>query len=404
MKLKIALAVAATLAVGSAFAAEPQESSAQAKVGAMTGRVVEAIKTGSLAPLTGGTVKKGDTVSTNLATVQPPLAQQRPALVQNGRAADAKPAPKENEGQNAPRAEGEAYPQVPARWLRPQSKPDNQKTAVERLKQAAQSAPPPQREFDKVKINTNAVIAMKPGANVLIPISKEHPNRIITPFTNPQVISTTLQGGRRGECGEVCVRDGIIYVTTDTLSTAFITDKGHEDIAFSITMVPQPIPPREVRFTLPDSTMEDLQRTRITGGAAQAQAWEVTQPYVETLKKSMRAVALGEVPDGYTLRSVRAKDRLPDCRHAGLDIDFTNGQVLEGYNLMIYVGVMTNKSSTPVEFRNQACGSWRNAAVTSWPLTLLRPGQQTEIYIAVKKGEEIPADRIRKPLIRREFN
>jgi len=396
-RLKIALAVAATFAIGSACAAE-QPGGAQAKVGEMTGKVVDAIKTGSLEPL-----KNKDTVNTSLvdnraqanAAPKAKPAPDKPAPAQRPQTARNEP--------KAQHAEGESYPEVPARWLRPQSRQDEQRAAAERLKQAAMSAPP-SYDFDKVKINTSSVIAMKPGANVLIPISKEHPNRIITPFTNPQVISTTLQGGRRGECGEVCVRDGIVYITTDTLSTAFITEKGHEDIAFSVTFVPQPVPPREVRFTLPDTTMEDLQRARIKGGAAQAQAWEVTQPYVETIKRSMRAVALGEVPDGYTLRSVRYKDKVPECRHQGLDIDFSNGQVLDGYNLQIFVGVMTNKSKSPVEFRNQACGSWRNAAITSWPLTLLRPGQQTEIYIAVKKGEEIPNDRIRKPLIRREFN
>ena len=35
-------------------------------------------------------------------------------------------------------------------------------------------------------------------------------------------------------------------ITTDTTApvTAFITEKGHEDIAFSVTMMPQAMPPR----------------------------------------------------------------------------------------------------------------------------------------------------------------
>ena len=77
---------------------------------------------------------------------------------------------------------------------------------------------------------------------------------------------------------------------------------------------------------------------------------------------------------------------------------------MEGYNLNIYAGVITNTADTPVEFRNQNCGSWKNAAVTSWPLTLLRPGQQTEIYIAVKHEDEVAPETVRKPLINREFN
>lgn len=317
------------------------------------------------------------------------------------------------------------------------------------------------REFSKVSINLGRVIAMKPGDNVFIPISREHPNRLLTPFSNPQIISTTLKGGNGGKkdnskaaksgesgesshisssagCGEVCVRNGVIYVTTDSTSavTAFITETGHEEIAFSVTMVPQAIPPREVRFTLPDEVVEEMRsrrnKARVGAGAGagagrlgnhsmtmtRAQAWEVSHPYVETLKNAMRSVALGQVPDGYTLRNVRSAGKggkagtnssnssnyLPRCTHPGLSIDFTNGQVMEGFNLDIYAGVITNISDRPVEFRNQNCGSWRNAAVTSWPLTLLKPGQKTEIYIAVKREEEVPPDTVRQPLIEREFN
>lgn len=309
----------------------------------------------------------------------------------------------------------ETFPDVPARYMRPDATPAQQQAAAKNLKKAADKTAAKEaqesavtHEYGKVSINTGNVIAMKPGDNVFIPISREHPNRLLTPFTNPNVISTSLSGGRKkGECGEVCVRDGVIYITTDspTAVTAFVTEKGHEDIAFSVTMVPQAIPPREVRFTLPEPIMDELRRNRGKGGSMQrAQVWETTQPYVETLKLSLRAVALGQVPDGYTLRNVRTTDRVPTCSHPGLNIDFTHGQVMEGFNLNIYAGVITNIANKPVEFRNQNCGNWQNAAVTSWPLTVLRPGQQTEIYIAVKQEEEVAPESVRRPLIRREYN
>lgn len=299
------------------------------------------------------------------------------------------------------------FPEVPAQYVRGDANEHQQRKAVAGLKKAAEKAAviPEAVHYDQVKINTRRVINISPGENVFIPISREHPNRLLTPFQNPQVVSTTLQGGKKGECGEVCVRDGVIYITTDNPNavTAFITEKGHEDIAFSVTMVPQAVPPREVRFELPASVVEQLRWER--GKSRQgAEAWETSQPYVETLKQAMRAVALGQVPDGYTLRKTRSSDRLPKCNHPGLDISFVNGQVLEGYNLNLFVGVISNVSDRPVEFRNQRCGSWRNAAITSWPLTVLRPNQQTEIYIAVKRDEDIPAESIRKPLIKREYN
>lgn len=303
------------------------------------------------------------------------------------------------------------YPAVPAKYLRSDANPDEAKAAVDQLKKNAAAEERFMRAtagVGQVKINTDHEIAIKPGENVFIPISREHPNRILTPFKNPQIVSTSLLvSKKKGECGEACVRDGVIYITTDSPSavTAFITEKGHEDIAFSITMVPQAIPPREVRFTLPPDVTEKVQSRRLTDAdVKKAEAWETSQPYVETIREALRGVALGQVPSGYALRKIRVSDPVPACSHPGLTFKWTDGQLLEGYNLNIYVGVMKNEAATPVEFRNQNCGGWRTAAVTSWPLTVLQPGQQTEIYVVVKREDEVPADLVRKPLIPREYN
>lgn len=310
----------------------------------------------------------------------------------------------------------EEYPAVPAKYLRPDANQDEAGKAVKQLKDNVAAQDQAERERRKpesvpvgqVKINTNSVIAMKPGENVFIPISREHPNRLLTPFRNPSIVSTSLFAGKKkGECGEACVRDGVIYITTDSPSavTAFITEKGHEDIAFSITMVPQAIPPREVRFTLPPEIEERLKSRSGTAGAGKkAQAWEQSQPYVETIRMALRSVALGQIPQGYSLRKMKANDPTPTCKHPGLEFRWEGGQVLEGYNLDILVGVIENVADTPVEFRNQNCGGWRTAAVTSWPLTVLEPGQETEIYVVVKRQDDVPEDMVRKPLISREYN
>lgn len=315
-----------------------------------------------------------------------------------------------------PKAE-EEYPAVPAKYLRPDADPAQKQKAVEQMKKnveaqdkaAAEERRKPATPVGQVHINTNATIAMRPGENVFIPISREHPNRILTPFKNPQIVSTSLfTSKKKGECGEACVRDGVIYITTDSPSavTAFITEKGHEDIAFSVTMVPQAIPPREVRFTLPSEIVERLnsRRGNAVSNARKAQAWEQSQPYVETIRQALRSVALGQVPNGYNMRKMRVTDPTPTCKHLGLDFDWSNGQLLEGYNLDIYVGVVKNVADSPVEFRNQNCGGWRTAAVTSWPLTVLEPGQESEVYVVVKRQEDIPDEMVRKPLISREYN
>lgn len=313
------------------------------------------------------------------------------------------------------KGEIENIPAVPVRVLRPDAA-EPQKQKVDPFTRAVPASP------DRIgrsgnsngddgpgyRMNENHVIRMQPGENVFIPIAVNHPNRILTPFRNPQVVSTTLtSGSKSGECGEICVRDSVVYISTDKTYpvTAFITEAGREDIALSVTMMPRQVPPREVKLTVPDEVMETLRLGgSSSGGSRQAAAWEASQPYVETLRTAFRTVALGNVPQGYALRKVKSRDALPVCNHPGLEFDFANGQIVEGHNLSIHVGVMKNVADTPVEFREQRCGGWRIAAVTSWPLKVLKPGQATEVYVAVKREEEKPASAVRKPLISREYN
>ena len=70
-------------------------------------------------------------------------------------------------------------------------------------------------------VNNSTRLLMRPGVNQMIPIAMYHPNRIVTPFKHPQVISTTLSGGtKENECGEVCVRGNVVYISTCLLYTS----------------------------------------------------------------------------------------------------------------------------------------------------------------------------------------
>lgn len=258
-------------------------------------------------------------------------------------------------------------------------------------------------------INRSGTVLVLPGQNTVIPIARNQPNRILTPFKSPQVLSTDLTGGKGDDCGEACVRGRVVYISTDQTKpvTAFITEKNREDIAISVTMIPERIAPRQVELKLPEETMRALASNSssgmVMGDSDAAQAWEAGQPYVTMLRDTFREVALGNVPQGYTLRSVSRKDQLPRCIQDGLAINFKDGQVLEGHNINVYVGTIENVSDEAIEFIEQECGDWNTAAVTSYPLKVLRPKQVTEVYVAVKREQERPSGTVRKPLIKREF-
>lgn len=259
-----------------------------------------------------------------------------------------------------------------------------------------------------VSVNRSGLVSIRPGYNQAIPIALGQPNRLVTPFANPQVISTVLSGGRGKDCGEVCIRDSVVYITTNRTYpvTAFITEKGREDLAMSITMIPEAIPPREVTLTLPEEFMSKLRtqgKSSTKPDYAKAQAWETDQPYITSIKKTFRKLALGEVPSGYGLRAIGNREATPICRQDGLKFAFHPGQILEGSNMDFYVGVVKNVSNKPVEFLEQHCGGWRIAAVTSYPQKLLEPGQSTEVYIAVKHPDDISEESVRTPLIKRNL-
>lgn len=228
----------------------------------------------------------------------------------------------------------------------------------------------------------DTVLTMEPGVNQIIPIAVGHPNRIVTPFSSPEVLSTSLTGGSDGECGEICIKDNVVYVATDQDQqpvTMFITEKGSQARALSLTMIPRKVPPREVFLKLDgDSLAQGLHSN------PQAERWEKNTPYIETLRTVFRKMALGEIPQGYTLNSVPDSMMPPHCDHPGMNVSFKSGQVLMGHSLRIFVGIAENTSGAPAEFQEATCGGWDVAAVTTWPLKVLEPGQKTEVFVAKK--------------------
>lgn len=215
-------------------------------------------------------------------------------------------------------------------------------------------------------------IIVKPGVNEIIEVAVNHFNRIVTPFERPSV--------KKSEGVTVQATDNVIYVGTSQESpvTLFITEKGDESQALSLTLIPRKVPPREVRLTLESSSSGSVSTKK-------AEKWEKNQPYVATLEKLFRTLALGELPPGYSLEKV-PRGELPKCRQAGLTFNFETGQTAMGHNLLVHIGVATNTSPEPIEFVENQCGDWDVAAVSAYPKNVLQPGERTEIYVAQKRN------------------
>lgn len=246
-------------------------------------------------------------------------------------------------------------------------------------------------------VNSEPTLTMKPGVNQIIPIATGHPNRVVTPFSTPEVVSTSLTGmGPNGECGEICIKENVVYVATDKSHpvTMFITEKGSEAQALSVTMVPRRIPPREVFLKIQDG----LESTYFSGNS-KAEAWEKSQPYIEAIRSVFRSAALGEIPRSYSIGKVPKSANLPSCQAPGISVDFASGQLMSGHNINVFVGVATNNSSRPIEIKEAWCGGWDVAAVAMWPRNVLGPGQKTEVFVAKKQDRKKPAASKRPSLL-----
>ena len=87
-------------------------------------------------------------------------------------------------------------------------------------------------------------IRVAPGTTAIVEVAIDHLNRIVTPFSAPQV--------RTVSPATTQVDGNAVYVATaneDPVSL-FITEKGDTATAISLTLAPRHIPPREVRLVL----------------------------------------------------------------------------------------------------------------------------------------------------------
>jgi conjugal transfer pilus assembly protein TraK len=238
--------------------------------------------------------------------------------------------------------------------------------------------PLPQQAATSVAPQT---LQVKPGINELMPIAVGHLNRLVTPFDNP-VVTTTSQA-------TTSTKGRIVYVATadETPVTLYITPGDNQDIALSLTLIPKRIPAREIHLSLDQETYKRLtqwqQRTKDSSGQPANQE----QDYITTLKQLFRDLGLQKTPAGFSLRDPSQTEQI-QCHQDRVRI--RTGQLLEGQELLIFVGVARNTGVIPIEFDERACAATQDEvlAVAAWPKVVLRPGESTELYVAVRRKNE----------------
>lgn len=254
---------------------------------------------------------------------------------------------------------GEEIPAVPATIM----------AAIDKINRGKRN---PKRGSGLATVRESEQVEVRPGENVILPVSEGHLNRLVTPFEHP-VVHTTSKS-------KTVVEGSVIYVSLvpdDGPMTMFVTEEGEQDPAISLTLKPEAIPPREIRLTLSGGGT----RAAMSPGGKAAK-WEQSQPYVEAIEKILLSTARGQVPQGYNLRHPLNYDPAPRSRGV---LKVEPRQVLEGHNFLVVVSILTNISSDSVLVDEALFYRPGVRAVAVWPQVRLRSKEKTELYVVYQR-------------------
>lgn len=238
---------------------------------------------------------------------------------------------------------------------------------------------------------SSVLLSMTPGENLVIPVAINHPNRILTPFDNAKVFTTRAD--------EVKTEGGVVYVVPAKTGplTMFITERdGDQTISLSLTLMPSPIPPREVKLLF--NGIAGQHSNIINGNKKQARKFERKNSHFERINSVMIALAKQEIPTGYSLRRPDQNDPSIICDLPGTVIK--TGQVLEGYSLTAMVSVISNTTNQPIQIRESSCWQQGVLGVSMWPpVEFLQPGGSAELYVLFDKTQEVETNKKVRPAL-----
>ncbi|EPJ3803454.1 TraK domain-containing protein [Morganella morganii] len=239
-------------------------------------------------------------------------------------------------------------------------------------------------------------LIVEPGVNTLIPISIGQLNRIVTPFERPTVQRLQLSDVK------VSVQGNVIYVSTSSTNPValYISEKGDESVALSLSLVPQKIAPVQASLMLSRKVGNNPAATGYTqnvmygGNETKARKWEQKDNYVETIRNILRAVALGDIPPGYAMGSLGRGHSIPNCNFStgtaqdNVKYSFAGGQYIQGSQFSVIVGVAQNTGASTITVDESLCTHPNLAARALWSRNTLQPGQKTEAYFVIRNQSQ----------------
>jgi conjugal transfer pilus assembly protein TraK len=228
-------------------------------------------------------------------------------------------------------------------------------------------------------------VTVEPGSNVILELAIDHLNRIVTPFQAPSVrtvasLSTEVDGN-------------VLYVATadETPATLYITDGDDAQTTVALTLAPRRVPPREIRLIVPglDSRRQAGSPSASMAGSASVMpdlppvaTWRQPQHYIDELTQGFRALALGEVPDGFRQRRVGFG---PSIRCGG-HLHLSQQKTFDGDSLRFLTARVRARGGQPVVLDESQCQAGDKASLAAaalWPSGPLQPGAEATLLVAI---------------------
>ncbi len=206
------------------------------------------------------------------------------------------------------------------------------------------------------------------GVNEIVAVSNSLPNRIQTPFADPQVIDFTETDYK--------VVGGDVYVVPKGTHAVgiFIRDNHPDSPAIALTLVPKAIPGVTI--------IANIDGGYRTGKSKGKEADDAeTNGYEDALKKLMVKMAMERAPSGYTESPIDVGTAMigpirvvPERQFSGSTFD-------------IYRYRLINTSKESFELSEESFYQAGVKAVAFFPLVRLDPWQSTKVFIVTGKGE-----------------
>ena len=225
--------------------------------------------------------------------------------------------------------------------------------------------------YCSITLATGAPVTLQvsPGQQQSVTLSRQHLNRIVTPFDSPQV--------RTIDQADIRIEGRVIYLSSQQTEpfVVYLTPHNNEAHALSLLVTLLDIPPREIQLALPRQWQQKL-----TGQRNTARKWEESTDYEQAITELLATLVKGQIPEGYELGKSKNLNFQP-CQQDGLMFDFSKAQQIQGHHFTIVIGTARNHSEKPLTFHEHSCQGSGVSAVALWPHNTLYPGQRRELFL-----------------------